>query len=214
MNQIFKNKELKLDNEIWKQIENSKYYAISNLGRVKRMSYKKLHNINKTFFITKEKILTQSINNTKKYCRICIKYNNDLLITKSVHRLVAIAFIDNSENKPQVNHIDGNKMNNFYTNLEWVTNQENMNHRYQKLKLFKTKRGSKCNLSKLKEQDMYVIAKRIKNKEKLKKIAKDFGVAPTTISEFKAGRSWNHLGLFEYTKRKQEKYNKKEMGLI
>lgn len=47
-----------------------------------------------------------------------------------IHRLVALAFIPNTEQKKQINHIDKNKQNNFSANLEWVTPKENMAHHY------------------------------------------------------------------------------------
>jgi hypothetical protein len=59
------------------------------------------------------------------YSRLVLWWKN-----KFVHRLVAIVFIPNVENKLEVNHKDGNKLNNFYTNLERVSHSDNMKHAY------------------------------------------------------------------------------------
>ena len=61
------------------------------------------------------------------YIQVC---KNSKIKNFLIHRLIAIHYIPNPENKPQVNHIDGNKKNNVISNLEWVTNMENGN-RYQ-----------------------------------------------------------------------------------
>ena len=63
--------------------------------------------------------------NKKGYLQVCLTNKN----TYNVHRLVALTFIENKENKPEVNHIDGNKLNNHISNLEWNTTQENLEHK-------------------------------------------------------------------------------------
>src|SRR5699024_845781 len=68
---------------------------------------------------------------SKGYPYIDVRFDGKRRCPK-IHRLVALAFIPNPENKPQVNHIDGNKENNNINNLEWVTNEENRTHAIKK----------------------------------------------------------------------------------
>ena len=63
----------------------------------------------------------------KGYKRVMLWKNNKGKLFR-LHRLIALHFIPNPENKPQVNHIDGNKLNNCASNLEWTSNLENMRH--------------------------------------------------------------------------------------
>lgn len=103
--------------EVWKAVKGYEgLYEVSSHGRVK--SLKRLH--------TKERILCQAINH-KGYARVVLwKENKQRKF--SVHRLVAQAFIENPEAKPQVNHIDENKLNNRVENLEWCSQLENHRH--------------------------------------------------------------------------------------
>ena len=64
----------------------------------------------------------------KGYMRVQLYLPKGITVTHKVHRLVAQTFIPNPDNKPQVNHMDGDKTNNHISNLEWVTNAENMKH--------------------------------------------------------------------------------------
>lgn len=62
------------------------------------------------------------------YCKVTLRSDEGNRKTFSIHRLVALCFIENPYNKPTVNHIDGNKLNNFVSNLEWATRSEQTQH--------------------------------------------------------------------------------------
>jgi len=64
----------------------------------------------------------------KGYLRVDLIDRKGKRTHHKVHRLVGKAFSPNPEGKPQINHKDGNKQNNSFTNLEWVTNKENAMH--------------------------------------------------------------------------------------
>jgi hypothetical protein len=94
--------------ELWKDTINNNY-MISSLGRMWNKTTKK--------FITGS--------NDGRYMRFA---NAQIGFREAIHRLVAMAFVENPDNKPYVNHIDANTYNNEAVNLEWVTQQENMLH--------------------------------------------------------------------------------------
>lgn len=112
-----------LENERWiSGYEGS--YSISTTGEVK--SYKKLK-----CRVLKGGITYTTIGKIPSYRVVCLTDVDGGSKTRTVHRLVAEAFIPNPENKPQVNHMDGDKLNNNIENLEWVTAQENTVHAYE-----------------------------------------------------------------------------------
>jgi len=115
--------------EIWKDIKGYEgYYQVSNLGRVKSLDRLVFTNGYKSKYIKLGKILSNGINGDGYEHVVLYKYGKKL--TTKVHRLVAIAFIPNNSNKPEVNHIDSNRKNNKLNNLEWVTKSENIRHGY------------------------------------------------------------------------------------
>ena len=117
--------------EIWKPIEGYEgLYEVSNFGRVKRLAgeVSRTNRWGSTSIVkTKDRIRKLKANSANGYVYVTLSKNGKIEI-KRVHRLVAVAFIPNTENKPHVNHIDGDKTNNHVENLEWVTAKENMIH--------------------------------------------------------------------------------------
>lgn len=100
--------------EIWKDIDGYKDYQVSNMGRLKSLKF------------NRETILKQGVQNCG-YRNIQL-YNDRVRKGLLVHRLVAIAFVPNPENKAQVNHINGIKTDNNSNNLEWCTASYNLEH--------------------------------------------------------------------------------------
>lgn len=106
----------------------------------------------------------------------------------SVHRLVAISFLDNVENKEQVNHINGNKEDNRVENLEWNTRSENQKHAIKTG--LRSAKGIKNSQSKLTENEVLNIFKDLR---KYKEISNIYNISVPTISGIKKGHTWKHI---------------------
>lgn len=121
--------------EVWKDVKNYEgHYQVSNLGNVKSLDKVVTQKTKYNTFVDaiyRGKELRKEILKGG-YLRVTLsKSNKQKRIT--IHRLVALAFIDNIENKKYVNHKDGNTNNNNILNLEWCTSSENELHSYDVL---------------------------------------------------------------------------------
>lgn len=106
--------------EIWKDIVGYEGYQVSNLGNVASLNYRctgTRHNLRKGI--------------SKTGYAVVVLCDGEKQKMHYVHRLVAIAFIQNPLAKPEVNHIDGDKQNNSVSNLEWCSSKENMKHAHK-----------------------------------------------------------------------------------
>ena len=114
-----------LKGEVFKPYPLNAQYLASNFGRIKSKQQIVKHNYG-GIAIKKERVLTQT-DNGSGYLSVGLTENGKTKNTR-VSRIIAITFIENTENKPQVNHINGNKKDNCSINLEWNTSGENVRH--------------------------------------------------------------------------------------
>lgn len=177
--------------EIWKNIPKFKNeYQISDMGRI-RSVLKVIVKSDNSKYTRRSKVLKPDIKHDG-YARGAVSLVGKMIPYK-IHRLVAIAFIPNPENKKTVNHINGIKTDNRAVNLEWNTQQENVTHSH-KHGLAYILKGSEIGNSILKENQVVEIrAKFVPRIYTRKKLANEYGVTEATIKDILGGRTWKHL---------------------
>lgn len=152
-------------------IENSKGYFVSREGKTYRFGKEIYHTTAYGYF----------------GCRVYFKDGTSK--SQGVHRWVAQAFIPNPDNKPFVNHIDGNKQNNHVDNLEWVTNQENVTH--AKVTGLLPRGEDRPNTNS--EADVIKICEMLSDGIRLCDVSRETGVDYAVVKGIYNKRSWTHV---------------------
>lgn len=162
--------------EEWRPVRGSSKYEVSSYGRVKSR--------HQSLAVHWDKGGYQQIS-------IRLKAGNPKRF--SIHRLVAEAFIENPDNLPQVNHIDGNKQNNFVENLEWCTPQGNMQH---KVDNDRQARGEAQGAAKLTCQQVCQIRSEYRRYSRMHgatALAAKYDVSNVTILNIINRKGWKHV---------------------
>ena len=162
-----------MENEVFRKVTVCETYSVSNYGRVR--------NDKRNTFLTPRKL--------KGYERVSLWYNNKANDHR-IHRLVAQAFIQNPNNKPEVNHKNGIRNDNRVLNLEWVTGEENVDHKKTVLNQGDTFIGTSNGNSSLVEEDVIAIrASTLSRKE----LAKIYNISVTQIGRIITRKLWKHI---------------------
>ena len=170
-----------LPHEIWRDVRDYEgLYQVSNYGRIK--SFRR--NAPMIFIRYKD---------AKGYFSVGLKKRNVKAKYTKAHQIVAQAFIPNLKSKPQVNHIDGNKLNNRVGNLEWVTQKENIRHAYN---IGLGKSGCENHNAKLTtEQVKYIREVCVPRDEKFSfsALAKELGISVSTVERIYNRKTYKNI---------------------
>ena len=163
-------------NERWRKIEGyDGLYEVSDCGSVRRVGSESNRALSIDLGYYKVSLTKKGARNPSSHW---------------VHRLVAAAFIKNPDSLPQVNHIDGNKLSNYHSNLEWNSAKQNMRHASL---MGLIARGEKIGVSKLTRDKVLVIRDMSNNGASNVELAKKFRVSNSSISRVIHRQNWKHV---------------------
>ena len=169
--------------EKWKRIPNYSLYECSNTGLIKTFNWKG----------SGQTRIMKPAYDGSGYLRTMLKRDDGVIHTVKLHRIVAKTWIENPENKSEINHINAVKDDNRVENLEWCTREENLLHSIENGLQYVLK-GSEIGTSILTEKDVLEIRARFSPKKVTRKmLAEEYGVAPATIKGIVLRRSWKHI---------------------
>ena len=172
--------------EIFRDVPGFENYLISNHGRIKR-KYRKIKVLRGNTLYQKEQKerFLKPMSDKDGYLKVDLYKTPKIHGPMRVHRLVAMAFIDNSENKPFINHKDGIKYNNMLDNLEWCTASENSLHAHKNM-FYRT------HTTKIKPDEVLYIRA---NQDFMNcvQLGKMFGVTRATIAKILRGETHKYI---------------------
>ena len=180
-----------MENIIWKPVKGYEdYYEISNLGEIR--SVERYVELATHKYFKKQKTLTQ-FNDGRGYKHVKLYDGKANPKSFTVHKLVALTFIENPNNYIEINHIDHNKQNNSVENLEWTSRSENIRHSYL-MRDPKTYKGSGNKNSKLTEEQVIQMREEHKTgRFTYKQLAEKYLVGTTLVSYIVKNKVWKHV---------------------
>lgn len=179
----------------WFKIKDFENYEVNSIGEVKSLprewiagsgSVRRHNGIILKYIRTKKGYLTVGL------------YNGGVKKMVKVHRIVATSFIPNPDNKPEVNHIDGDKYNNSISNLEWVTSLENNRHARENGLMKRNECGDNSIRRILYERDVISIREEYSKYEGIKdrffeKNSDRYNVSISCIKSICGNNTWKHI---------------------
>lgn len=175
--------------ETWKKIPGYSNYMASDMGKIKTFNWKN-QGITRIMMPAKDK---------SGYLRTMLKGDDGKFNTVKIHRIIALTFIENSENKPEVNHKNSIRIDNRVSNLEWVTKSENIKHSFKYGN--SSNRGELNPAATITEKDVIEIRKnykygrksRFEGGESKPELARKYNTTVAVIKMIIQRKTWKHI---------------------